>query len=258
MRPIDTLPPPNWDDKLPAMAKFGLALLAAGVVYTLAQTVVALQRGSLPAALTAGGMLMMCSGFLATLAATWFTSPAKYAGSDTRGTTLRLNPYILWCWGVTLVAGVIGSACYLVFVSRGVAELPIAAPGRGHVNRYLMITLLALSLSGLVALVRRRGAAHLRIGPDGVENADIFRTRAARWADIVDVADKAENRSRNPIVLSLRNGKPIVIPNADRYEAGFGALYWMVRHYWKHPEARGELVDGHALERLRNEQYVAE
>ncbi|KUH82063.1 hypothetical protein AU186_09900 [Mycobacterium sp. GA-1999] len=121
-----------------------------------------------------------------------------------------------------------------------------------------MISLLVLSLTGLAAILRRPGAAYLRIGPDGVENADILRTRNARWADIVDITDMADKRTRNPIVLVLNDAQSIVVPNADRYEPDFGPLYWMVRHYWKHPEDRDELTDGRALERLRNAQFVPE
>ncbi|MGV0746093.1 hypothetical protein [Mycolicibacterium sp. XJ870] len=195
---------------------------------------------------------------VATLATTWFASPTRFAESADNGTRLRINPYIAWCYGVTLVGAILGSAFYIAFISRGIAELPLATPGRDVVNRYLMISLLILSLFGLAALLRRRGAGYFRIGPDGVENADIFRTRTARWHDVVDITDKADKRSRNPIVFVLKDAKPIVVPNADRYEPNFGALYWMVRQYWQHPEDRAELTDGRALERLRNEDFVPE
>jgi len=259
VRRIDALPPPpNWDKRLSALAKFGLLILAGGFVYSLAQMVLALQRGSVLAALTAGGMTVAFSGFTATLAITWYSVPTRYAASDNSGTTLRINPYIIWWWGLTLIGAAIGSACYVAFISRGVAELPLTTPGRETVNRYLMITLLILSVSGLVALLRRRGAAYLRIGHDGVEHADIFRTRIARWADIVDIDDTAGRQKRNPIVFVLKDAKPILVSNADRYEPNFGPLYWMVRHYWKHPEDRAELTDGRALERLRADQFEAE
>ena len=58
---------------------------------------------------------------------------------------------------------------------------------------------------------------------------------------------------------SLKDAKPIVFANADRFASSFGAaLYWMVRHYWKRPENRAELTDGRALERLHNEQFDSE
>ena len=159
---------------------------------------------------------------------------------------------------IALIGAAFGSGLYVVFIPHGVTELPFAAPGRGLVNQSLMGSLLVLSLIGLAALVKRREPGYLRIGRDGVENADIFRTRTARWEDIVDITDKADKRSRIPIVLILRDDKPIVVPNAASYAAGSSALYWMVRHYWKHPENRIELTDGWALERLRTEQFEAE
>lgn len=259
MRRVETPPPPpNWDSGLSVLAKVAVLGFVCATVYSVAQTILALRRESIPAALTSGGMTLLYSGALATLAATWFTSPAKYADSDMRGTTLRVNPSIAWCWALTSIGGVVGSACYLLFISRGVAGLPLTTPGRDTATRYLMIGLLVLSLTGLVAILRRRGSAYLRLGADGLEYADIFRTRTARWADIVDISDAADKRTRNPIVFALNDAKPIVVANADRYEPGFGALYWMVRHYWRHPEDRDELTDGRALERLRNEQFAAE
>ena len=259
MRRVAGLPSPqNWDDKLSALGKFGVLILAGGIVYSLAQTVVALQRGSVLAALTAGGMTVAFSGFAATVATTWFSSATRYAASDDRGTTLRINPWIAGCWGVASIGAVVGSACYIAFISQGAAELPFTTPGRDAVTRYLMISLLVISLTGLVALIARRGRGYLRLGLDEVEYADIFRTRTSPWHDIVDITDKADRQTRNPIVFAVKDAKRIVVPNADRFASGGAALYWMVRHYWKHPENRDELTDGRALERLRNEQFDPE
>lgn len=235
-----------------------MLLLLGGAVYSLAQTFVALLRGSIFAALTAGGMTLFMAGAVATFAVTWFTSSARYADSGDTGTTLRINPSIVWCLAVTLCGGALGSASYVAFISRGVDQLPLATPGGESVNRYLMICLLIISLIGLSALLKRRDSGYLRLSPNGIESADIFQTRTARWRDIVDVTDSPDKRSRNPIGFILKDDKPIVVANADRYEPNFGALYWMVRHYWKHPELREELTDGRALERLHSEQFDAE
>jgi hypothetical protein len=118
-----------------------------------------------------------------------------------------------------------------------------------------MISLPVLSVTGLIALLRNREPGYLRVGVDGIEHADMFRTRRARWEDIVDVTDKADKRARNPIVFVVKDAKPVVVPNADRYSSSGAALYWMTRHYWQHPENRDELVDGRALDRLRGEQF---
>jgi hypothetical protein len=201
---------------------------------------------------TAGGLAVFFCGAAGAFCVTLVMSAERYADWSSAGITVRIHPAILWCYGIALIGAVIGSACYITFVSLGTVELPLATPGRETVNRYLMITLLVLSLTGLVAMLRRRGRAYLRIGPDGVESADILRTRTARWDDIVDITDKADRRARNPIVLIVKDAKPIVVLNADRFASSGAALYWMARHYWKHPENRDELTDGRALERLRD------
>jgi hypothetical protein len=46
--------------------------------------------------------------------------------------------------------------------------------------------------------------------------------------------------------------------NAGGLVPNGAALYWMIRHYWLHPENRIELTDGRALERLRNEDFEPE
>ncbi len=250
--------PPNWTSKLAAVVVLGVLILGGGIVYYLAQTVIALQRGSVPAALTAGGLAVFCCGFGGALAVTVLVSAKRYADYSGAGTTVRSHPAIARSFGIALVGGAVGSSCYLVFVSFGTTELPLSAPGRDTVNRYLMITLLVLSLTGLFALIKRRETGYLRLGPDGVESADVLRNRTARWDDVLDIIDKAHRQTRNPIVFVVKDAKPVVVPNADRFASSGAALYWMVRHYWKHPENRAELTDGRALERLHNEQFEPE
>lgn len=171
---------------------------------------------------------------------------------DDGGTTLRVNPSIAWCYGVALLGGLVGSACYLVLSWWGDSgRLPLAAAGNGGVARFLMAALLMLSAGGLIALLRTREPGRLRIDVDGITHFDILRTRTASWSEVESVTDEAGRRVRNPVVFTVRNGKPIVVSNADRYGSGGAAAYWLARHYWRHPADRGELVDGRALERLR-------
>ncbi|HJT95768.1 MAG TPA: hypothetical protein VJ777_28145, partial [Mycobacterium sp.] len=109
------------------------------------------------------------------------------------------------------------------------------------------------------ALIVRRRTGYLRLAPHGIESADIRHTRNASWDDITDITDEAPKKtSHQPIVFGTRDAKPIVVNNASGYAPNGAALYWMIRHYWKHPENRDELADGRALERLRNEQFEPE
>lgn len=250
-----SLTPPNWDEKLSPLALFGLLVFMVGVVYFVVQAVVSLEQGSVAAGLTTGGLAVFCVGFVGALSATYFLSARRYAEWSQAGTVVRIHPAIAWSYGIALLGGVVGSLCYLFFVSRGLASLPFATPGGERVNRYLMITLLVLSVTGLIALLRSREPGYLRVSVDGIEHADMFRKQSASWGDVVDVTDKSDKRARNPIVFAVKGSKQIVVPNADRFGSSGPALYWMVRHYWKHPESRDELGDGRALDRLRDEDF---
>lgn len=249
------LPPPNWTDNVTGLITISLVLFGGGLVYFSAQLIVAASEGSLWAAMTAGGFAVCLLGFLSAIGVTLLASSDRHADCSSAGTTVRVNPAIAWSYGVALLGGAIGASCFLLFVSRGLAELPFATPGEGRVTRYLVSSLLVLSVGGLIALLRTREPGYLRIGVDGVEHADMLRTRRARWEDIVEVKDKADKRARNPLVFVVKDSKPVVVANAERFGSSGPALYWMARHYWQHPGDRGELSDGRALERLRAEEF---
>ncbi|MFS0896779.1 hypothetical protein [Mycolicibacterium litorale] len=237
------------------MALLGFLVCVGAALYSAAQAVIALRDNSPLAALTAGGLAVFFCGLVAALAITLLVSAGSHADWAGSGTTVRINPSIAWAYGIGLLGGLVGSTCYLIFVTRGVVELPFAADGDGTVTRYLMVALLAISFVSLAALLRSREAGHLRFSVDGIEYADMFRRRSAHWDDVVKITDEANRRTRNPIVVGMRDGKQIVVPNADRYASSGAALYWMARHYWRHPEDREELADGRALDRLRKEQF---
>jgi len=56
-------------------------------------------------------------------------------------------------------------------------------------------------------------------------------------------------------VLCRADGSELVLDGADFYVPKGVGLYWMVYHYWRHPEDRAELADGRALDRLRDERF---
>ena len=100
------------------------------------------------------------------------------------------------------------------------------------------------AISGLVMSWHRGGVGHVKLTPAIVENADILATRRFEWDDVVDVTDHADSQSsRRAVVLRLRNGHEEIVHFANVYVPHGVALYWMVRHYWRHPEDRMEMVD---------------
>ena len=197
----------------------------------------------------------MCVGGLAAFTVTFTVSAARYRESVDSATTLRVNPAIAVLYGIALVGAVLGSSLYVMFSARESVRVLFSG---GVVFRSLMAALLGLSLLGLIGLVRSRESGRLRLTPAGIEHATLLGSRSATWDQITDIADVAANRAHNPIVLTIPDAKPIVVSNADRYGDAGPAVYWMVRHYWKHPEDRGELTDGRALARLVAAQFATD
>ena len=175
--------------------------------------------------------------------------------SDATGFTLwpdrRFTRIVL----VGVVAALPSSILFAVFAPVGGIEfasttllrtaLPIGAGFAAFVG-----------IAGLITAWRRGGVGHVKLTPAMIESADILSTRACEWDDVVDGADHAETRkARRAVVLRLRDGKEEIISVADIYVPGGVALYWLVRHYWRHPEDRTELVDTRATERLRDGRF---
>lgn len=238
--------PPNWSRSLSPLAWFGAALLIGASVHFWIQTFAAAHRASVTGALGSGGLAVFCMGGIAALGVTFKASATRYSDWSEAGTTLRVHPAIAWTWSVALLGSAVGSA-FTIWVGSVSA-----------VNRYLLGALLIVSVIGLFAIARSRGTGYLRIGPEGIASADIFRTRTAQWDEVHDITDTADTKARNPIAVRLRDTKPLVVANADRFASSGPTLYWMVRHYWLHPEARDELTDGRALQRLRNHDFDPE
>ena len=256
MRQLDNAPPPpHWRPNLTAWTWVGVAVFVAGTVYCVVQAATSVAHGSALGALIAGGLAVTCAGAMAALAVTFTVSAVRYRESGGSATTLRVHPAIAVLYGIALAGAVPASSLYLIFSDRESVRMLF---GGGMVVRFLMAALLALSLLGLIGLVRSREPGRLRLTATGVEHATFLGTRSARWDQITDIADTAGNRAVHPIVLAVRDAKPIVVSNADRYGDGGPAVYWMVRHYWRHPQNRGELADGRALQRLAVVQFTTD
>ncbi|MDG4663673.1 hypothetical protein [Mycobacterium sp. 236(2023)] len=113
-----------------------------------------------------------------------------------------------------------------------------------------------VTVAGLVTAWRRGGIGHVTLSPVMIENADVLSVRRFEWDDVVDVVGHAESKKASrAVVLRLRDGGEEVIGNANVYVRGGAALYWLVRHYWKHPEDRDELVDARASKRWQEGRF---
>lgn len=157
-----------------------------------------------------------------------------------------------------LAAAAPSSLALGILVPRGMIDIPMSR-GMQLFSPALFVAGAVIAFSGLASIARRGGVGHLKFTPAMVEYGDALRTRVFEWGDIVDVKDHSElkegRRTSRPVVLHLRDGSEQIIGGLDIYVPGGVALYWLVRHYWKHPEDRPELVDSRAAERLRQGRF---
>jgi hypothetical protein len=198
---------------------------------------------------------------LAVLAAIGLTSSGRVslrAESDPTGTTVLPDRL----FGILCVAGLVTviptGVLFIIFVPRGEIDIPMSR-GMQIFSPALMSGAVLVAVLGLITAWRRGGMGYVKLTSAGLDNANIAFTKSVYWDDVVDVKDSSEEkRTRKAIVLCLRDGSEEIVGSADLYVPTGAALYWMVRHYWKHPENRAELADGRALDRLRNEQFEAQ
>lgn len=175
--------------------------------------------------------------------------------TDATGFTVRpdrrFSVLILMCMVMFIPSG----ALFTILAPQGLIDLPLTTMMRTF-GAFAAGVVALIGAAGLVTAWRRGGVGHVKLTPAMVENADIFSTRVVEWDDVVDVVDHAESRrAHRAVVLRLRDGREEIISVADIYLPRGVALYWLVRHYWRHPEDRMELVDNRVAERLEDGRF---
>jgi hypothetical protein len=180
---------------------------------------------------------------------------ALRASYDSIGTTIFPDKWFTVLFFAGLVVLIPGGVLFVIFVPRGDIDIPMSR-GLQIFSPGLMGFAVVVAIIGLISAWRRGGIGYLKLTRSGIDNANIAFTKSVVWDDIVDVTDTAETkRTRKAIVLCLRDGSEEVIEGADLYVPRGAALYWMVRHYWRHPDDRSELTDGRAVDRLRDGRF---
>ena len=215
-------------------------------------------RGSYLTACILAGSAVFCACLTAACIRSVFATVPLHATYDSNGTTLQPDPVTTTLALVSLFALIPSGTLYVIYVPRGFVDLPL---GRAEqIFSPILIGLgVAIAVWGLIAFARRRTAGYVRLTPTGFELANLVLTQEGTWDDVVDITDEYPDRqARHHTVFVMTEGKPKVLKNTSGFVPSGAALYWMIRHYWKHPQDRAELTDGTAIERLRKEQFVAE
>ncbi|MFL0285657.1 hypothetical protein ACJEIK_01140 [Mycobacterium sp. SMC-16] len=248
--------PDGWKDRT---LLFGFALVMVGSLglFFAVKTVRAVQHMHWLAATICLAVVVV--SLIAVVGTAWvLVGRVKLRASfDAAGTTLRSASAAKYLVAV-LVALVVGGGLFLMFNSQVRDDLPSDARDRGKVTVLLVISLIGL---GFMARTRGRPAPGLRLSADGVDYTDCYAPFTLAWDEISDItglAPKGKTYYR-PVVLELHGDRPpAVINNASAWAPDGVVLFWLIRHYWRYRQDRGELSNDVAIERLRDGRVTAE
>jgi hypothetical protein len=146
---------------------------------------------------------------------------------------------------------------YFVIVT-GNGSLDLTGFRHGRFGALILgVSLVCGVIAGLIVAWRRGGIGYVKLTPSGIDIADIKSTDSVLWDDVTAVDDHSESnkKTRKAIVLRLDDGTEKTIDGADFYVPNGVGLYWMVRHYFGHPDDRVELTDDRALQRLHDGRF---
>lgn len=249
--------PANWAESGRYVLWAG-PIMSVGVAYFVVRGILAGLRGNyLTTGLIFGFMtfpvLMMAVLLLAAAGKT-----KTRTSSDATGFTVWPDKRFTMLY-LTGLAVIVPSALLLAFfIPRGAIDIPMTR-GLQIFSPPLFLAAAVFAVIGLTSWMRRGGVGYIRLSPAMVEIADVLKTRAVEWDDIVDIKDHSEtkdgNRAGRSVVLCLRDGSEKVIGGLNLYVPRGVAVYWLVRHYWRHPEHRMELVDSRVDERFRDGRF---
>lgn len=239
----------RWSLPLAGVLGFGIAAVYAALGFTAAT------RGNYLTAMVSVGWVFFLLVFLAAVLLVGSGRSEARITSDATGFSLRPDRRFTILMLVGIIASIPSAAVFAVCAPLGLIEFAntrmLQTIGAGGAA-FVVLT----AVSGLVGAWRRGGVGHVKLTPATIETADILATRTFEWDDVLDVVDHAESqKSPRAVALRLRDGREEIISFANIYVPRGVALYWLVRHYWLHPEDRMELVDSRVDERFREGRF---
>lgn len=190
------------------------------------------------------------------------TTAAPECSYDANGTTLRPDQRLERVGRMTYVLGIPACAAMGILgiydmVQQGISPLHASA-GDNPVEVIGRLYKLAFGVCAFVLIPfwlsqRKNGMGWIRLNADGYQFLDGLKTGSGRWGDLEAVTDQLDGVEGRftPLAFRSTDGKVTSIESSAMYAGPDGRpLYELVRYYWQHPESRGELTDGQALERF--------
>ncbi len=228
--------------------RFGIGLVAMLAAVCWIWAGFAAIQFSLITVIVALGLSLTCFYLISVLRASKDVS--VQTSFDGAGTVIRPDVRITKNMHRLLVTGTLSMGLMFAAWVIGVLYLPL-----GDVRHVFPIAFGAAAVPMAWLWLKdstQGGLSYLFLGPDGIEFAGFIAPKSAKWEDVKSIADKLPNEERfwNPMVVTLKNGKNLLMEAPGTYTPKGTALIEMVRFYWQHPEQRDELTDGRALQHL--------
>ncbi|WP_395307529.1 hypothetical protein V4U86_19195 [Mycobacterium sp. AMU20-3851] len=249
--------PTNWAEAGKYALWAGL-VVSVGMAYFVVRGILAGLRGNYLTTVLIFGFITFPVLMTAALLLAAAGRTQARTSSNASGFTVWPDKRFTMLYLIGLVVIVPSALLLAVFIPRGAIDIPMTR-GLQIFSPPLFLAAAVVAGIGLISWVRRGGVGYIRLSPAMVEIADVIKTRAVEWDDIVDIKDQSETKdgkkAGRSVVLCLRDGSEMGIGGLNLYVPRGVALYWLVRHYWRHPEDRVELVDSRVDERFRDGRF---
>lgn len=234
-----------------AIAKaFLLFLFAPFGVFCLVWTAVFLGRAELPSAVVSFGFAMFTLGFVALLILTARHAVKPRTASDRGGLLIRPDLRVDAALIGATVGGLVAMLTYAICAPLD--QITISVPRNGE-RYYVAACAIAVVVGSFSVrqIVLRRGTNYVRLTEDGLEMGNTMTSVTRSWSEVDDVSDRPQNgrSGTGTTYVKTSDGQVRDIPS-DWYTPNGRVLRELIRFYWQHPEARGELSDTRAVSRL--------
>ncbi len=246
---VSELPmPPGWGKRSPAFWVIGVLTAAAGVYCAGKAVLAAAQAFWIAAAIAACAAAVLLISAVAVAFVTVGRNRLRTSVDET-GTTLATAWAKLWWLAAWFAAVIVGLTLFMFYGGRlggWAADFRVRSVG------WSAIALVA-AVVGLGGVVRasHREPPRLRLSGEGVDLLDATGRFTLSWNDITNITGEAPSvKGFHSIAFEHGNGASSVIATSSAYAPDEVVLYWLIRHYWLHPEARAELTNGAAPEIL--------
>lgn len=202
-------------------------------------------------ALVALGGSIFCLGFVVPAFKSVPGRVKPRVRSDSGGTTFLPDRGIEIPLQVGLSGALTSSVLIVILMPLGRLAIPVP-PNMRYALPFTASFLVVGIAPMLLRNLRRGSMSHLRLTEQGFEFLQGWRPQSADWSSVENVISEAPQPKKSPpsaIVFILADDKVLTF-TASAYTPGGVALRSLVRFYWQHPEARDELTDGRASQRL--------